>query len=183
MKTIKTLLCLVLVMSITKTNAQELKLNTKKSTIEWTGKAAFNAYSLTGTLEASEGIIIIENNQITGLHITINMKSLDHDNSDLKTHLRGKDFFEVNSYTKASFKITKHANIETNKIILIGNMTIKGITRQERITATLDNNILSFEHIMDRTSYGVKFNSPSFFKKMKENAIADDFILKGKLVF
>ena len=183
MKTIKTILVLIIAINIAKLNAQELQLNTSKSSITWTGKAAFNAYSLTGTLQANKGTITIKNDQILDLEIQIDMKSLDHDNSDLKRHLRSKDFFEVNTFTKASFKMTEPVLIEKNKVILIGDMTIKDVTKEETIIATLKDNTLSFKHVMDRTNYGIKFNSPSFFKKMKENAIADNFILKGHFTF
>lgn len=36
---------------------------------------------------------------------------------------------------------------------------------------------------LDRTAYGIHFNSPSIMKKMKDQANADEFILVGKLVF
>lgn len=36
---------------------------------------------------------------------------------------------------------------------------------------------------MDRTQYGVNHNSPSIFKRLKEDAIADEFVLKGELIF
>lgn len=183
MKTIKTILALIIAINIAKLNAQELQLNTSKSAITWTGKAAFNAYSLTGTLEANKGTITIENDQILDLEIQIDMKSLDHDNSDLKRHLRSKDFFEVATYTKATFKMTKSAIIKDKKAVLIGHMTIKGITKEEMINISFCDNKLTFEQTMDRTQYGIKFNSPSFFKKMKENAIADNFILKGHFTF
>ena len=164
-------------------NAQQLTLNTNSSSIEWTGKAAFNAYTLTGTLEAESGTITMNNTTIESLIVTINMKSLDHENKDLKKHLRSKDFFEVNTYQTAVFTLTEPAKITNGKVVLKGSMTIKDVSHEELISASFNGSELTFEHTMDRTIYNVKFNSPSIFKKLKENAIADAFILKGSLKF
>lgn len=173
----------MLLFSISGVIAQNLKLNPKASNINWTGKAAFNTYALTGSLKAELGNMHIANGIIETLNITINMKSLDHENKDLKKHLRSADFFEVNTFTSATFKLTQPAKIENDKAIVTGIMTIKNQSKEETIEVTLNKKTLSFNHIMDRTAYGIKFNSPSFFKKIKENAIADNFKLNGLLVF
>ena len=166
--------------------SQKLILNQKTSTISWTGKAAFNAYALTGSLQAKSGEIYVENDTIKELTVSIDMKSLHHENKDLKKHLRNKDFFEVKKYETAVFKLTKPAQIIDGKAVLIGKLTIKNVTQKEEINIeiNIDKEVkLNFETYLDRTKYGVKFNSPSFFKKMKENAIADEFILKSELIF
>lgn len=168
------------------TFTQEYQLNTKSSLISWTGKAAFSAYALTGTLKAKKGIIVIENDSIKKLEVEIDMKSLHHDNKDLKNHLKNKDFFEVKKFEKATFILTNATKIINKKAFLEGNMMIKNKLHKEIIAIQLINDktiSLSFETELDRTKYGVKFNSPSFFKKMKENAIADNFVLKSTLIF
>ena len=182
MKIIRNLFFLLMA-SFASIQAQELQLITASSTFEWTGKAAFSAYSLTGTLTATNGILSVSNDSIITLKVTIDMKSLDHENGDLKKHLRSKDFFEVNTFTKAQFKLTQPAIISNNTVSLIGEMTIKDVTHPETIIASFNGQKLTFSHTMNRTIYGVKFNSPSIFKKLKENAIADQFELKGSLYF
>jgi polyisoprenoid-binding protein YceI len=163
---------------------QDKIVNTKKSTLSWTGNAAFDAYALTGTLKVKSGSLKIKNDTIKALKITINMKSLDHENDDLKKHLSGKDFFEVKTYAEAIFELTEPVKVCNNKAQLIGTLSIKNITKTETFLITLNDEYsnLSFDIAIDRTVYGVKFNSPSFFKKMKENAIADEFKLIGNLV-
>lgn len=163
--------------------AQELQLNTNQSNLNWTGKAAFNTYSLSGILKAKEGSLKTNKDTILSLKVSIDMNSLNHENSDLKTHLRSNDFFEVETFETATFEITKPVIIKNNKAILVGNMTIKDITKEETIVVSIKEKTMYFNHIIDRTTYGIKFNSPSFFKKMKENAIADAFVLEGKLIF
>ncbi|EDP71318.1 YCE I like family protein [Flavobacteriales bacterium ALC-1] len=177
--TIFVILCLISAFTF----GQSKTIDTYKSTLNWTGKAAFNTYSLSGTLKVKSGAITIENDSIKSLNIVIDMKSLDHENKDLKTHLRGNDFFEVKTYSQATFKLSKAVSISNNEAQITGEMTIKDISKTESFTIKLNENYseLSFNISIDRTDYGVKFNSPSFFKKMKENAIADEFKLKGNL--
>lgn len=180
----------ILIISILTTQlseAQNFTLKTKKQQLEWTGKAAFSAYKLTGTLAVEKGKITASDDTVTSLEIIVNMKSLDHENSDLKNHLRNEDFFEVNTYKKATFILSKSATIKNGKAILTGMMTIKDKKKQETIEVDILNKNgviqISLDHEMDRTAYNVKYNSPSFFKNLKQNAIADEFSLKGTLNF
>ncbi|GAB5565540.1 MAG: YceI family protein [Winogradskyella sp.] len=184
MKSLKQITVLITIFCSSFCIAQERTVNTKNSNLNWTGKAAFNAYALTGTLNLKHGKIIIEKDTITSLEITVDMKSLDHENSQLKKHLKSEDFFEVNRYNEAKFIMLQPTKIIENKATIIGEMTIKDNSRKETFTVYLneDHSKLTFDITMDRTLYGVKFNSPSIFKKMKENAIADKFELSGKLV-
>ncbi|MFK7783033.1 YceI family protein [Psychroserpens sp.] len=183
MRTFKHILQIIIITLTITVNAQALKLNEKQSELSWTGKAAFNSYSLTGSIKVKEGAIEIKDNTLLSLVIVIDMKSLNHENSDLKSHLKNKDFFEVNAFPVATFKLSKPVIINNNEAILIGQMTIKNISKEETIKVLIINNTITLNHSIDRTSYGVKFNSPSFFKKMKENAIADEFAINGKLYF
>jgi len=167
--------------------AQEFALEKEKSQITWTGKAAFNTYSLTGSLTVHNGTILIENDTIKEMQITVNMKSLDHDNNDLKRHLRSSDFFEVNTYDEAQFILRSSASISSGKASITGDLTIKNNTNSETIDIEITVGesflILNLSKSLDRTKYGIQHNSPSFYKNMKENAIADDFILKASLGF
>ena len=183
MKNMKSLLIIVLAISANSIFAQDFILNS--SELKWTGKSAFNSYSLSGTLVAEEGFATVVENQIIDMKIVVDMKSLDHENLDLKIHLRGNDFFEVKTYDKAIFQLTEPAIIVKGKATLVGNMTIKETTKEEIIIVDIatDNLTLTFYTTLNRTTYGVTFNSPSLFKNLKENAIADEFILEGKLTF
>ncbi len=183
MNTLKTLLIIFALGFFTQLSAQEFALNTSK--LYWTGKAAFSSYKLSGTLETSNGYAIVKNDTLTSLKIEVNMKKLEHENEDLKSHLRGPDFFEVNHYETANFELLNAVPLNSKSITLIGNLTIKDITKKEEIKVQVNKDTLTleFEISLDRTDYGVSYNSPSIFKKLKENAIEDTFELKGTLQF
>ncbi len=156
-------------------------------TIHWQGKAALGGYAPEGTLETASASITVSNNIIENLIVTIDMNTLEQENTQLRDHLRDKDFFHIEKYPTATFQLTQPAEIKNRKALLTGEMNIRGVTHNESLKATLDLSDdqiqLSFEHIMDRTQYGIIYNSPSFFKRLKDQAIADDFILKGRLIF
>jgi len=162
-------------------------ISEKQQTISWIGKAAVGGYAPEGTLEIKRASVTFTSEEITDLQLVVDMKSLDQENKQLQDHLLEKDFFYTEKYPEASFKLSNATAIVNGMVQLKGMMTIRGETQEENIEATVvnseENITLQFEHIMDRTRYGVNHNSPTLFKRLKENAIADDFVLKGKLLF
>jgi len=168
--------------------SQDIYTITKQSnTLTWGGKAAVGGYAPEGTLQIQNATITYENNTITALKIIVDMTSLYQENKRLAGHLRDKDFFHVKKYKIATFALSEPVDISSNTCILNGMMTIKETQNKETVKATVtiqDGNItISFNHKMDRTTYGINYNSPSIFKSLKENVIADDFRLKGNLIF
>ncbi|MEP2936038.1 MAG: YceI family protein [Gilvibacter sp.] len=155
--------------------------------LEWQGKAAFSSYSPAGTLKVDKASITIKNDSILAMIVSVDMTTLSQENKQLEGHLRDADFFNVTVYSKASFTLTKAVKINAKTIVLEGLMTIRGKTQQELINAQITEvnkqYVISFDHTFDRTSYGINYNSPSIFKRIKENAIEDDFTLKGSLRF
>ncbi|WP_299678227.1 YceI family protein [uncultured Dokdonia sp.] len=168
--------------------SQEIYIVTKNSsTLTWGGKAAVGGYAPEGTLQIQKATITCENNTITTLEIIVDMTSLYQENKQLSGHLRDKDFFHVKKYKTAKFTLSEPAAISSGTCILNGYMTIKDTKNKEQVkaTVTMQEGMISiaFNHTMDRTTYGVNYNSPSIFKSLKENVIADDFTLKGSLTF
>ena len=168
-------------------SAQDYNLNTTKSTLKWTGKAAFNAYSLSGTLNASSGNLMIKDKKLEKTSIIIDMKSLDTENKDLKKHLRGKDFFGVKKHNKATFRLTSPIDLSKSSTTAKGNLTIKGITKPYsfplKIIKIGNSYKVSGTLKINRTDFKIYYNSPNYFEGLKQNAIADDFDLKLDLIF
>jgi len=181
MKTILTSLTFLLFFT---SCAQEQSTNTGLQTITWGGKAAVGNYAPEGTLNIKNIQAKIDENTVQSLHITIDMKSLIQENQRLTKHLRNKDFFHVKKYPEATFELTEAFTIGTDKL-LTGKMTIKSTSQREQIPVTISNKndilTITFSHSMNRLDYGITFNSPSVFEKIKENAIADEITLKGTL--
>ena len=182
MKQVIAILFLLLGISL---SSQSYVVIPESSRLEWTGKAAFSAYKLSGTLEVKEGSIIVsEAGVISQGSIIIDMTSLDAEMGDLKKHLRSKDFFHVKKYPEAKFELTEY--IESEKCYE-GLLSIKDYTKPYNAVleteVLTDRVILSGTITINRTDYGITFNSPSYFEKLKDQAIADDFKLELRLVF
>ena len=166
--------------SFQKTNKTDF--DTKKSALKWTGYGEIGNYSLTGTLNLKSASFIIENQNIKSGTIIIDMKSLNHSDTHLKEHLKGEDFFDVTKYQTATFIVTNSKTISNNEIEVLGNLTIKKITKPVKIKMTLDNKTYSGKMSVDRTLFGVQYNSKSFFDNLGDQAIKNNFDLEFKLI-
>jgi polyisoprenoid-binding protein YceI len=157
------------------------------SILTWGGKAAVGGYAPEGTLQFQKATMTCESNIITTLEIIVDMTSLHQENKQLSGHLRAKDFFHVKKYKTATFVLSQPITVSSGTALVNGMMTIKDSQNKEQVKATVtmqgESISITFNHTMDRTTYGVNYNSPSIFKSLKENVIADDFTLKGSLVF
>ena len=153
--------------------------------ITWQGKAAVGGYAPEGTLEVLDASVEVTNDEIQALSIVVDMRTLEQENTQLRDHLKREDFFFVEQFPVATFVLSEIIP-NGSEFILAGEMTIRGVTVKEEIPAKiniLDRRVeLVFEHIMDRIAYGIVYNSPSVFKRLKDNAIADEFKLSGSLV-
>lgn len=178
---------LIFVFLVNIVNAQSVQLNPAKSSLKWTGKAAFNAYALSGNLKAKNGKMTVTDKKLTESTIVIDMKSLNAENKDLAKHLRGKDFFEVKKHTTATFRLSKAIDLSKSTVNAKGKLTIKGITKEYTFPLTIkkvDNQYkVSGTLNIDRTDFKIYYNSPNYFEGLKQQAIADEFKLKVDLVF
>jgi len=95
----------------------------------------------------------------------VNMKSLDHDNSTLKKHLRSKDFFEVNTYKKSLVQLKGPVIISNFKAKIRGDLKVIGIVKSQIfiIEFNSDYSVLKLDIQVNRTDYGITYNSPTFF--------------------
>ena len=165
---------------------QTFEIDPEQSQLKWEGSAAFSAYKLSGHINAKEGFITIQNNQITQSKLVIDMKTISSEINQLTKHLKSKDFFEVKSYPTATFQWAGELPSNTS-LKLAGSLNIKEQAQNHTIEGTLTNLgatiVFKGSTIIDRTQFGVNFNSPNFFKHLKDQAIADDFVLEYQLVF
>lgn len=172
--------------------AQEYKIT--EGTISWMGKKATGG-THTGTIKANEGILYVKENRFIGCKATIDMNSIANEDikeagerADLEKHLKDNDFFEVKKFPKGEFVITDilpNNTQEVYNLALIGNLTLKGITKEVKIPAkvaiTGDNiEAETPTFVINRTDWGIKFQS-GLFGTAKDKAIDDYIALSIKL--
>ena len=154
--------------------APTIILNRKASSLEWKGglKVVNNNHS--GNLKLKSGNIYLnEGNKISG-NIIINMMSMtnidlpDSKKEYLIGHLRSQDFFHVERFPKASFKIDSSKILEKQSdgkynMEISGDLTIKSITKPIVLTALIDlqSDIKSATGTMkfNRIDFGVQYRS------------------------
>lgn len=175
--------------------AVSYKVDTASSIIEWAGKEPTGGH--TGTIKLMDGSVKTQDGKIQSGSFVIDMTSINvtdlegDKKAGLEGHLKGegedkKDhFFNVTEYPKATFELTGIAE-KGGKTIIEGNLTIKGIKKNIAFPATStvtgDMMTLTTEvFTINRTDWGVNYNSKSVFKNIGDKFINDDIELKVNL--
>jgi polyisoprenoid-binding protein YceI len=67
--------------------------------------------------------------------VTINPASIDSNHAQRDKHLRGEDFLYVEKYPQASFTSTRVEASGADKLTIVGDLTLRGVTREITIDA------------------------------------------------
>lgn len=165
-------------------------LNTEESKLMWAGNmlkiGGVSLYGHTGTLNFQKGKMAMENGSITGGTIIVDMNTItptddgyNEENTPEKLvgHLSSADFFAVDEYPTATFRIN---GMEGDKIM--GDMTIRGITNPETIenvTIEVDGDkvMAKGKLTLDRQKYNVAWKNPA-----EDKVLSDDLDLEFNIV-
>jgi polyisoprenoid-binding protein YceI len=166
------------------------------SSLYWKGYKIMGHHG--GTVDLKHGDLQFEKGSLKGGKFVVDMKSIKStdlmdkgeeiseekakkDKSRLADHLMDPDFFDVHQFPEATFEITK-ATAEGNKFEISGNLTIKGVTNEITFPAVLkDDKTFEGTVAVDRTQFGIKYGSGSFFDNLGDRAIKDVFDLEVSL--
>jgi polyisoprenoid-binding protein YceI len=165
---------------------QKFKIVSAQSNIDWVGKKVTGAHN--GTIAVKEGELVLnESGLIAGKFIidTTSIKILDvtdpSTNAQFAGHLASDDFFSIEKNPEATLAITAVSGKHVE-----GDLTIKGITHPIAFDATVNINgdtlVATGKLVIDRTKYGMKFRSGSFFKDLGNTLIYNDFELNVSLI-
>jgi polyisoprenoid-binding protein YceI len=134
-----------------------------------------------GTLNVSSGELSVADNQLASGEFVIDMKSIkvdpasvtekDKKYTDLEGHLKNQDFFNVEKFPTAEFKITKVEDLAAgakdavegaNKTVS-GNLTLLGKTLNVSFPAKVDivekSATLKAQFTVNRADWGIKFGT------------------------
>jgi polyisoprenoid-binding protein YceI len=167
------------------------EIQKESSTVNWTGKKVLGLH--TGTINISRGQIDISNGKINGSEVVIDMTSLTITDitdrqtlQDFKNHLWNDDFFSIETHHTSSLKIQHGELIGDNEYKLMGQLTIKDITRpvtfRARIEILTDFLYSTGELLIDRTLYNIRYGSGRFIANLGDKLIYDEFVLQFKLI-
>ncbi len=163
------------------------EVDVKASTITWQGKKVVGKH--TGTINLKAGGLKFENHKLVGGHFIIDMTSLactdlqaGRGKEKLERHLKSTDFFQVEEFPTAEFIMTEAVNTGGNKYKLMGILTIKGESNPIEFEAEVKVGSATSVIDVDRTIYGIKYGSGSFFDNLGDKAIDNSFQLTVNLV-
>lgn len=155
-------------------------------TVNWTGKKPTGAHS--GTVNVASGTLGLDkdHNLVSG-DFVMDMTSITvtdltgDDKMKLEGHLKNADFFAIDSFPTAEFKITKVMPVTGTEGVncqVIGDLTIKGITNAVTVPAEVmhDGNevtVKSQQFEIDRTEWGIQYNSKKILGQAADNFIYD----------
>ncbi|PIT90469.1 MAG: YceI family protein [Candidatus Komeilibacteria bacterium CG10_big_fil_rev_8_21_14_0_10_41_13] len=174
--------------------AEVYTVNLADSLIDWFCKRIWvSTNNHNGNINIKEGSIVYLDDQFVSADFVIDMTTIkDNDLSGqmketLESHIKSSDFFDVENYPTAVFKATKvEKEAGENNFLITGNLTIKDQTHEIAFPAVVEKTdeqiIASAEFSIDRTKWGVTYQSGNFFEELGEKVIDDMIRFKVDLI-
>lgn len=110
-----------------------------------------------------QGNILVDNDQPekSSVSVTIPVKSINTNVAILDSKLQASEWFNTAKYPNISFKSTKVETSDKKNFKILGNLTVKGITKPVVLTAVLNNQA---QHPMLKVP-AVGFNATTTIKR------------------
>ncbi len=182
MKTrILSLVALFVFATIATAVAQNKEIDAATSAINWTGYKVTGQHE--GTINFKSGTLEFKDEKLVGGTFTIDMNTINTTDisgggkQKLDGHLKSDDFFGVAKYPTATLTFKKVVETDDNVYRVAADLTIKGNKSRVAFDIELENNSAEAKLKVDRTKFGIKYGSASFFDGLKDKAISDEFDL------
>ena len=163
------------------------EIKTDKSSVTWKGYKVTGSHE--GKISIKSGYLSFDEGKLTGGEFTIDMASIVNTDLEgeykgkLEGHLKSADFFSVEEFPTANLVFNKVKSKGNNVYEISGDLTIKDQTQPVTFKISIDGNKAVADLKIDRTKFGVKYRSTSFFEDLKDKAIYDEFDLSSNLEF
>ena len=162
-------------------------------TVYWSAKRAIGSMH-NGAIPVSGGELMVNQGQVVGGRIALNMSSIEVTNMDdksekatLESHLKDKDFFDVKKFPEATFELTEilPSTQAAFNWVIRGNLTIKDKSQPVNIPVRMsiaDGKLIaeSVTFVINRTKWGVNFRS-GILGTAKDKVIEDVVSLSLKI--
>jgi polyisoprenoid-binding protein YceI len=168
------------------------KVDQSASSVNWKG------YKVTGSHEGkiavrNGGLNFNDKGVLTGGAIEIEMNNMTCTDitgeyaDKLLGHLKADDFFGTQKFPVSKLAITKVAPQDTKgNYKVTANLTIKDVTKEVRFFANVadanGSKTATGKLTIDRSDFGIKYGSGSFFEGLGDKTIYDEFDLTFNIV-
>ena len=102
-------------------------------------------------------------------------------------HLKSADFFNVEKFPTATFKVTSAVKKSEKEVLLKGTMTILGKSQPVEVLAQIEKTKTGGKGhanlVIDRTRWDIRYGSDKFFKNLGDKIIKDEIDLELSLFF
>src|ERR1035437_1359260 len=146
-------------------------LDVAASSITWTGKKLVGSH--TGKVSIKDGEFEFKNNKLANGVVNVDLTTITNEdqkdpvyNKKLVTHLKSEDFFNVEKFPIATFKVTSMSELHNfvpgqPNLDVKGSLTIRGVTKPFETKLFYTPNKTGF-HIqgklmIERTQFGLKY--------------------------
>lgn len=158
-----------------------------ESFVNWKGTHVIGGNGHQGYIKPRTGTLAFDaNGTITGGYFELDMNTITlTDKNDTSSdngvvsHLKDPDFFDVKKYPRGTFKLTKaiKAPGDSSSYYITGQLTLKAITQEIQFPATIVRNgediVATASLIIDRTKWGITYQSGSVFSLAKDELLED----------
>ena len=163
------------------------------SKVNWVGTKVAGQHS--GTIDISKGSLSLTDGKVTGGQFAINMSTVTctdldgEQKTNLEGHLKSEDFFDVANHPRGMFTITKVTELINNPSashMVYGNLELKGVAKEVGFLTKIDVSdtmvkVATPNFSINRTDFGIKYGSSSFFDNLKDKAISDQVVISISL--
>ena len=162
-------------------------VKTETSSVTWKGYKVTGSH--VGSIALKQGSLEFKEGALIGGEFIMDMTSIENTDLEgeykgkLEGHLKSDDFFGVATYPTAKLFFNKVKSTGKNSYEVTGDLTIKDKTNPVTFEISVYGNKATASLKIDRTLYGVKYGSASFFDDLKDKAIYDEFDLVTDLEF
>jgi polyisoprenoid-binding protein YceI len=127
----------------------------------------FGINTVKGQFKEFTGRLVMDGDNLKSANATIKVHSIDTGVEQRDTHLRTADFFDAPTYPTITFQ-SKRVETAGNHLVLVGDFTMRGVTKELRLPLTLSKPItdpwkntrvgLETKAKLNRKDYGIKYN-------------------------
>lgn len=163
-------------------------LDPAASTLEWeASRLAANPHI--GTVALQSGTLLQANGSFIGGEFVIDMTQITEqkNNERFLTHVKNDDFFGVEQFPTSKLVLSSVSQKDGNLYEVTGDLTIRDQTHSITFTAEMTNSgdqlNATAEFQINRTKWGIVYDSGSFFQQLGDRAIKDEITYRLDLVF
>lgn len=114
--------------------------------------------------------------------LTAEASSINTDNDMRDGHLKGADFFDVEKFPKVAYKSTSFKKVADKKYVLLGNLTMHGVTKPVTLNVTLNGpveNPRSKKQMIGLKAIGTVKRSDFGISTMPEAALSNEIEIRA----